>query len=52
MMIKKQNTTMTFHSKKKAMSTGTLEFEYVSGGLNYSDFLTKTVDNEKFILLF
>jgi len=49
MMIKKRSTALAFHMTREAIAAGAVELQHIAGEYNWSDFLTKAVDNCKFM---
>ena len=48
-LLKKWSATLAFHCTHKAIASGAIELQHIAGEHNWSDFLTKTVDNTKFM---
>jgi len=49
MVIKKHSTALAFHKTREAIASGAIELQHVEGKFNWADFLTKAVDNIKFM---
>ena len=49
MIILKRSTTLSFHNTSKYIASCAIEFQNIYGKKNWSDFLTKAVDNSKFM---
>ena len=49
MTIKKYSIALDFHRTCEAIAVAAIELQHISEDLNWADFLTKAVDNTKFI---
>ena len=49
MLIKKRSTALAFHRTRETIACGAIEIQHIDGASNWSDFLTKAVDNVKFM---
>ena len=49
MMIKKRSTVLAFHQTREAITADAVELQHISSDYNWSDFLTKLVNNSKFM---
>ena len=49
MLIKKRSAALAFHKTRESIAAGAIELQHIGGDKNWSDFLTKAVDNVKFM---
>ena len=48
-LIKKRSTALAFHRTREAIASSVVKLQHISGDKNWSDFLTKAVNNQKFM---
>ena len=48
-IIKKRSTELAFHMMREAIAAGAVKLQHVAGNDNWADFLTKVVNNCKFM---
>ena len=49
LVIKKRSIALAFHGTREAIASGAIELQHITSDKNWFDFLTKAVDNVKFI---
>ena len=49
MLIKKRSAALAFHKTRESIAAGVIELKHIGRDKNWSDFLTKAVDNVKFM---
>ena len=49
MLLKKRSMALSFHRTREAIASGAIELQHISGEQNWADFLTKPLDNIKFM---